>query len=70
MVEQQLLFKQILTRIACNTKLGEDNNLYSAIFGLSYNTLNLLYIVLNIGHLDRWYCSRYVYKSVFHSFTF
>ena len=70
MIQQELLFKQILTRIARDAKLGEHHHLNTTILGLSYQALNLLHIILYIGHFDRGHSSCYVYKSVFHSFTF
>ena len=69
-VEQSLFTEQVLTRITRHTEFRQNHHLDALALGLSYQALNLLYIVLYVGHFHRRHGGGHLHKSVFHTFIF
>ena len=69
-VDEGLLAEQILTRVARQAQFGQHHDLHAAAFGLGYQALYLLHIILYVGHLHSRHGCGHFYKSVFHSFIF
>ena len=69
LVEQQLLAEQVLTAVARERQLGEDDDLGALALGLCNLTLYLLNVVFHVSHANTWYGSGHFYQSVFHFVT-
>ena len=67
LVQEQVLTEKVLTAVACNRQLREDNDLGTFALGLGNEALYLLYIIIYVGHAHTRYCSSHLDKTVFHS---
>ena len=65
-VEQHILCKQVLTGVAGKAQFREDDDLHALAFSLHDEVLNLLYVVLRVGHAHHGHSCSHFDKSVFH----
>ena len=65
-VEQQLLAKEVLTRIARDAQLWKHDDFHAAPFSLGYDYFHLLCVLNTIGNLHRRHSRGHFDKSVLH----
>ena len=65
-IEQHMLAEEILTSVASEAKLREDDDLHALPFGLRDEVLDVLDVFIAVGDTDKRHCRSHLDISVFH----